>query len=68
MDRQLTEAERRELEIVSLAYELQDEFSDEECDPRGPLDEKYYHMAAVELGYEKEDGNEVKGSERPVPL
>ena len=62
MDRQLTEAERRELEIVSLAYELQDEFSDEECDPRGPLDEKYYHMAAVGLGYEKEDGSEVKGS------
>ena len=61
MERQLTEEEKRELEIVSLAYELQDELSDEECDPHGPLDEKYYHMAAVELGYEKEDGSEVEG-------
>ena len=54
MKRKLTEEEKRELEIVMLAYELQDEDSEEECDPHGPLDEKYYHQAAVELGYEKE--------------
>lgn len=55
MKRDLTEEERRELRIVNLAYELQDEDSEEECDPHGPLDEKYYHQAAVELGYEKEE-------------
>ena len=41
MKRKLTEEEKRELEIVMLAYELQDEDSEEECDPHGPLDEKY---------------------------
>ena len=40
MKRKLTEEEKRELEIVMLAYELQDEDSEEECKRKEAQDGK----------------------------
>ena len=51
--RELTEEERRELKIVSLAYELQDEYCDDPIEGNELLDE-YYQMAKEDL-YEKEE-------------
>ena len=55
MERKLTEEERRELKIVSLAYELQDEYCDEPIEGNELLDE-YYQMAKEDL-YGKEGSN-----------
>ena len=55
MERKLTDEERRELEIVSLAYELQDEYCDEPIEGNELLDE-YYQMAKEDL-YGKEGSN-----------
>ena len=55
MERKLTDEERRELEIVSLAYQLQDEYCDEPIEGNELLDE-YYQMAKEEL-YGKEERN-----------
>ena len=55
MERKLTEEERRELKIVSLAFELQDEYCDEPIEGNELLDE-YYQMAKEEL-YGKEECN-----------
>ena len=46
--RELTEEERRELKIVSLAYELQDEYCDDPIEGNELLDE-YYQMAKEDL-------------------
>ena len=48
MERKLTDEERRELTIVSLAYELQDEYCDDPIEGNELLDE-YYQMAKEEL-------------------
>ena len=48
MERKLTEEERRELKIVSLAYELQDEYCDDPIEGNELLD-KYYQMAKEDL-------------------
>ena len=53
--RKLTEEERRELAIVSLAYELQDEYCDEEM-PDRVVCEEYLQMAEEEL-YGKDGRN-----------
>ena len=53
--RKLTEEERRELAIVSLAYELQDEYCEDLIEGNELLDE-YYQMAKEEL-YGKEGCN-----------
>ena len=56
MERKLTEEERRELAIVSLAYELQDEYCDDPIEGHELLDE-YYQMAKEDLyGKEERDG------------
>ena len=55
MERKLTDEERRELEIVSLAYQLQDEYCDEPIEGNELLDE-YYQMAKEDL-YGKEGRN-----------
>ena len=56
MERKLTDEERRELEIVSLAYQLQDEYCDEPIEGNELLDE-YYQMAKEDLyGKEGSDG------------
>ena len=56
MERKLTEEERRELKIVSLAYELQDEYCDDPIEGNELLDE-YYQMAKEDLyGKEECDG------------
>ena len=55
MERKLTEEERRELKIVSLAYELQDEYCDDPIEGNELLDE-YYQMAKEDL-YGKEECN-----------
>ena len=49
MKRKLTEAERREVEIVMLAYQLQDEECDEPIEGKELRDE-YYQMAKREIG------------------
>ena len=53
--RKLTEEEQRELKIVSLAYELQDEYCDEPIKGNELLDE-YYQMAKEDL-YGKDGRN-----------
>ena len=55
VERKLTEEERRELAIVSLAYELQDEYCDDPIEGNELLDE-YYRMAKEDL-YGKEGRN-----------
>ena len=58
MERELTEEERRELKIVSLAYELQDEYCDDPIEGNELLDE-YYQMAKEDL-----DGKEGRNGAR----
>ena len=53
--RKLTEKEQRELKIVSLAYELQEDDCDEEM-PDRVVCEEYLRMAEEEL-YGKEGRN-----------
>ena len=55
MERKLTDEERRELKIVSLAYELQDEYCEDPVEGNELLDE-YYQMAKEDL-YGKEGCN-----------
>ena len=55
MKRKLTEEERREPAIVSLAYELQDEYCEDPIEGNELLDE-YYQMAKEDL-YGKEGRN-----------
>lgn len=58
MERKLTEEERRELAIVSLAYELQDEYCEDPIEGNELLDE-YYQMAKEDL-YGKEGRDDAR--------
>ena len=53
MERKLTEEERREFEIVSLGFELQDEECEEEVS-ENTLRDEYYQLAKETL-FGKED-------------
>ena len=56
--RKLTEEEQRELKIVSLAYELQDEYCEDSIEGNELLDE-YYQMAKEDL-YGKEGRDDAR--------